>query len=61
MKYLEESFMYWIKINLHKDGSPLWEGVVGVEAVKRKTSALRKQGYKPVIDYSVKEQLHLTE
>jgi hypothetical protein len=59
MKKLKENVMYWIKTNLHKDGTPQWDGVVGVKAVNKKIEALRKLGYKPRIDFSVTEQLHL--
>ena len=48
---------YWIKVNLHKDGTPLWHGVKTDEELKSKMAELRALDYKPVIDRSVTETL----
>ena len=44
---------YWIKTNLHKDGSPIWSCVIGVQAMLQKKAELEEQGYKPIIDHSM--------
>jgi hypothetical protein len=46
---------YWIKTNLHKDGTPQWDGVVGEKARDKKMESLRKQGYNPRLDNSIVE------
>ncbi len=43
-------FYYQVKTNLHKDGTPQWDGVMGEDALKIKLSELKKQGYHPVVD-----------
>ena len=48
---------YWIKVNLHKDGTPLWHGVKTEEELKSKMAELRALDYKPFIDHSVTETL----
>lgn len=44
---------YWIKTNLHKDGSPQWDAAEGEHALIKKKAELEKQGYKPTIDHSM--------
>jgi hypothetical protein len=46
---------YYIKVNLFKDGTPLWHGVTGEAAIKPKIAELRKLGYKPRLDRSLSE------
>lgn len=47
---------YWIKTNLHKDGSPQWDCAVGEHAMIQKKAKLEEQGYKPIIDHSMTER-----
>jgi len=49
------SIKYWIKTSLHKDGTPQWDGVIGIDAVNAKISDLRKRGYHPIIDHKMTE------
>ena len=43
--------MIWIKYNLHKDNSPIWDGVPNKAAATQKIKELRALGYNPRIDY----------
>jgi hypothetical protein len=47
---------YWIKTNLHKDGSPQWDCAVGDSVMIQKKKELEEQGYKPIIDHSMTER-----
>lgn len=51
---------YWIKTNLHKDGSPQWDCAVGEHAMIQKKAELEGQGYKPIIDHSMTERSGVT-
>lgn len=42
----------WIKYNLHKDGTPIWDHIEKDKADEY-MEALRKQGYKPRIDHQM--------
>jgi len=46
---------YWIKTNLHKNGTPQWDGVIGISSANEKIAHLRKLGYHPIIDHKMTE------
>lgn len=45
----------YIKTNLHKDGTPQWDGVNSQEELEKKIAELKSQGYNPRIDHSMSE------
>jgi hypothetical protein len=44
---------YWIKVNLHKDNTPLWHGVIGEKAKKLKIAELKALGYNPTVEHTI--------
>lgn len=48
---------YWVKTNLHKDGTAQWDGVIGKAAAKEKIAELKSQDYNPMIDHTMTEHI----
>lgn len=46
---------YWVKYNLHKDGSPVEDGFYEVEDAEKHILKLKRQGYNPIRKYNSKE------
>ena len=47
--------MYWVKYNLHKDGSTIEDGFYEVENTEKHTKKLKKDGYTPIRKYNTKQ------
>ena len=51
--YLGGLMLTWVKWNLHKDGTAVWDGFDTLHEAKIFIMAMQEKGYNPTIDHAM--------